>query len=50
MNKLPICPYSKLCGGCDYQGIEYTEQLNKNLKLKAEQIIRDMNKEVRLEL
>jgi len=27
-----------------------TEQLNKNLKLKAEQIIRDMNKEVRLEL
>jgi 23S rRNA (uracil1939-C5)-methyltransferase len=29
MNKLPICPYSKLCGGCNYQGIEYEEQLNK---------------------
>ncbi len=29
MNKLQICPYSKLCGGCNYQGIEYEEQLNK---------------------
>lgn len=29
MNKLPICPYSKLCGGCNYQGVEYEEQLNK---------------------
>lgn len=29
MNKLPICPYSKLCGGCNYQGIDYKEQLNK---------------------
>jgi 23S rRNA (uracil1939-C5)-methyltransferase len=29
MNKLPICPHSKLCGGCNYQSIEYEEQLNK---------------------
>lgn len=29
MNKLPLCPYSRLCGGCNYQGIEYDEQLNK---------------------
>lgn len=29
MNELPICPYAKLCGGCNYQGIEYKEQLNK---------------------
>jgi 23S rRNA (uracil1939-C5)-methyltransferase len=29
MDKLPICPYAKLCGGCNYQGIEYKEQLNK---------------------
>ena len=21
------CPYAKKCGGCDYQGIEYKEQL-----------------------
>lgn len=23
------CPYAKSCGGCDYQGIEYKEQLDK---------------------
>ena len=23
------CPYAKKCGGCDYQGIPYTEQLKK---------------------
>ena len=22
-----VCPYAKKCGGCDYQGIEYKEQL-----------------------
>lgn len=21
------CPYAKKCGGCDYQGVEYKEQL-----------------------
>ncbi len=24
-----VCPYAKKCGGCDYQGIEYKEQLAK---------------------
>lgn len=22
-----VCPYAKKCGGCDYQGVEYKEQL-----------------------
>ena len=22
-----VCPYAKKCGGCDYQGVEYNEQL-----------------------
>lgn len=24
-----VCPYAKKCGGCDYQGIPYKEQLEK---------------------
>ena len=24
-----VCPYAKKCGGCDYQGISYAEQLKK---------------------
>ena len=24
-----VCPYAKRCGGCDYQGISYKEQLEK---------------------
>ena len=24
-----VCPYAKKCGGCDYQGVEYKEQLEK---------------------
>ena len=24
-----VCPYAKLCGGCDYQGVSYEEQLKK---------------------
>ncbi len=27
MKMLQKCPYAKLCGGCTYQGIEYSEQL-----------------------
>ena len=27
MKMLQTCPYAKLCGGCKYQGIEYSEQL-----------------------
>ncbi len=27
--KTDICPYAKKCGGCDFQGIEYSEQLQK---------------------
>ena len=27
MEKNKICPYAKKCGGCDYQGIEYSKQL-----------------------
>ena len=26
------CPYSKKCGGCDYQGVPYSEQLKKKQK------------------
>ena len=26
---ISVCPCSKKCGGCDYQGIEYNEQLKK---------------------
>lgn len=30
-----ICPYAKKCGGCDYQGVEYKEQLkNKQAYMK----------------
>ena len=29
-----ICPYTKKCGGCDYQGMQYEKQLQK----KAEQV------------
>lgn len=29
MEKLAICPLAKRCGGCDYQGIAYKEQLAK---------------------
>ena len=29
------CPYAKKCGGCDYQGVEYKEQLkNKQAYMK----------------
>ncbi len=28
-NKSSACPYAKKCGGCDYQGISYKEQLAK---------------------
>ena len=28
-----ICPYSKKCGGCDFQGIEYEKQLEKIKRL-----------------
>lgn len=28
-DKMGICPYAKACGGCDYQGISYEEQLKK---------------------
>ena len=27
MEKQKVCPYAKKCGGCDYQGIEYSKQL-----------------------
>ena len=27
MEKLKSCPYAKKCGGCDYQGMEYSKQL-----------------------
>ena len=34
-----VCPYAKKCGGCDYQGIPYAEQLAK--KQKTERILLD---------
>ena len=27
-----VCPYAKKCGGCDYQGVPYAEQLKKKQK------------------
>jgi len=30
--KNTICPYAKKCGGCDYQGVPYEEQLNQKQK------------------
>lgn len=33
IDKNPACPYSKKCGGCNYQGISYKEQLK--IKQKA---------------
>lgn len=27
MEEKKVCPYAKKCGGCDYQGIEYSKQL-----------------------
>ena len=27
MEKEKVCPYAKKCGGCDYQGVEYSKQL-----------------------
>ncbi len=29
MQNTPICPHAKLCGGCQYQGLAYAEQLAK---------------------
>ncbi len=29
---MEVCKYKKKCGGCDYQGISYEEQLNKKQK------------------
>ena len=28
-----ICPYAKKCGGCDYQGMEYSDQLKEKQKM-----------------
>ena len=32
MEKREICPYAGACGGCDYQGVTYQEQLKKKQK------------------
>lgn len=32
MKELNTCPYAKLCGGCNYQGIKYSEQIDKKQK------------------
>lgn len=29
------CPYAKKCGGCDYQGMSYEQQLRKNRPMCA---------------
>lgn len=31
--KKEICPYAKKCGGCDYQGMEYSDQLKEKQKM-----------------
>ena len=31
--RIEICPYTKRCGGCDFQGIDYKEQLKKKEKI-----------------
>ena len=36
-----LCPVSKKCGGCDYQGLSYEEQLKKKQKL-VNQLLKDL--------
>ena len=31
--KIPPCPLAKKCGGCDYQGMPYEQQLREKEKL-----------------
>ena len=38
-----ICPYRKKCGGCQYQGIPYAEQLQKK-QHRAEQLLKPFGK------
>lgn len=34
--QMPVCPVYKKCGGCDYQGIPYKEQLKqKEARVRA---------------
>lgn len=39
MSKELICPYAKLCGGCQYQGIPYVNQLN-NKQVEVERLLK----------
>lgn len=38
-SSLPVCPLAKKCGGCDYQGMAYEQQLQ-----KKEQMVRKLMK------
>ena len=33
-----VCPYAKKCGGCDYQGMSYEQQLQEKQNLCAQNI------------
>ncbi|MBO5097559.1 MAG: 23S rRNA (uracil(1939)-C(5))-methyltransferase RlmD [Agathobacter sp.] len=45
MEKNKICPYAKKCGGCDYQGIEYSKQL----EMKTESVKKFLKPYVKVE-
>ena len=45
MEKNKICPYAKKCGGCDYQGIEYSKQL----EMKTESVKKLLKPYVKVE-
>ena len=37
---LAVCPHAKKCGGCQYQGISYEEQLKKKQKQALDEMSR----------
>lgn len=37
MQTIPACPHAKLCGGCQYQGVPYAEQLRRKQE-RAEEL------------
>ena len=41
--KNKVCPYAKKCGGCQYQGMEYAQQLKKKQK-EMNKLLKDFGK------
>lgn len=40
-NSRPVCPKSELCGGCTYQGMEYSTQLDSKLDIVKQALIKN---------